>query len=345
MSIILGILLVGALIGCRFARPGEFHRDYLSRESTIAVNGLFMIFVFLRHFLQYVSLDGVLDRAALILDNRLDQLVVITFLFYSGYGVVTSLLHKGRSYALSLPKRALKVWLMFLGALLLYLILALCLGNELTLSQVLLSLVAWDSVGNSNWYVWGVIWLYLLSFAAYAFFAEKPVVGTILLTILTGVFIILMRFLKGSGSAYWYNTVFCYVLGAWYALFHEKLEGFLWKRDLHYILACVLAGILLVITYKLHQRSFLFYEAWVAVAIACVVLFTMKVRLYNPYLTFIGSHLFGFYILQRLPMIAFAHFMNMSAYVYPIFAASFIISAGLAWLYHRYYMKLISRIR
>ena len=55
--------------------------DYMSRENTTSVNGLFILLVFLNHIQSYVTLPEGFHRLTL----AFGQLMVATFLFYSGY--------------------------------------------------------------------------------------------------------------------------------------------------------------------------------------------------------------------------------------------------------------------
>ena len=58
-------------------------RDYMSRESTASVNGIFILVVFVSHMKSYVVLPEVLRQAT----TGLGQLMVAMFLFYSGCGI------------------------------------------------------------------------------------------------------------------------------------------------------------------------------------------------------------------------------------------------------------------
>lgn len=48
-------------------------------------------------------------------------------------------------------------------ALALYLGLHLCFGAQPSLKTILLSMVCWESIGNSNWYIFAILCLYLLT--------------------------------------------------------------------------------------------------------------------------------------------------------------------------------------
>ena len=146
---------------------------YLSKDSTNAIKGIFILLVFIRHANQYVSQAGyeyasIGDRMFLMVDGLLAQLIVVMFLFFSGYGIMCSINHGGQNYIRSIPKRRLLNTLInFDVAVLFYVGIAYVVNDSLVLKQVLLSLVGWDSVGNSNWYICVILICYLSTYISF----------------------------------------------------------------------------------------------------------------------------------------------------------------------------------
>lgn len=136
--------------------------DYLGREQCDSVKGIFILWVFLSHFMGYVAKVG-----GYVVPVYIGQMMVTLFLFYSGYGVMESIKKKGDDYVRSMPKRRILTTLLnFDIAVLAFVALNLLLGNPMTLKQIALSLVCWDSVGNSNWYIFVILCCYLAAFIA-----------------------------------------------------------------------------------------------------------------------------------------------------------------------------------
>ena len=79
------------LCGAKFVKSGEFNSDYMSKDTTGAINGIFVLLVFMCHISGYMKLGGSSDTIWLDLKSWLGQLVVVTFLFYSGYGMMCSI--------------------------------------------------------------------------------------------------------------------------------------------------------------------------------------------------------------------------------------------------------------
>lgn len=131
-------------------------------------------------------------------------------------------------YLQSIPKRAVKVWLQFAAAVCLFLLMNMAIGNHYSLSTILLSFTAWQSVGNSNWYIFAILSLYL-----FTYLGGKLTKGDRILTILLisvccvaySVIIILCK--KGS---WWYDTILCYPAGMLVGEYEQQIKQFLEKN-------------------------------------------------------------------------------------------------------------------
>lgn len=94
MIYVLAAALFVFLCGAKFVKSGEFNSDYMSKDTTGAINGIFVLLVFMCHISGYMKLGGSSDTIWLDLKSWLGQLVVVTFLFYSGYGMMCSIMKK-----------------------------------------------------------------------------------------------------------------------------------------------------------------------------------------------------------------------------------------------------------
>ena len=143
------------LVGIRF-RHKYLHGDYMDVPHANAVKGFFILLVFASHIQGFLLRNGYaytsLDRFFVGANAWLGQLTVSMFLFYSGYGVMESIRKKGSSYVDDLPKRRIAVVLLdFDIAVLVYVLFNLLFSHFPGWKTVLLSLICWESVGNSNW--------------------------------------------------------------------------------------------------------------------------------------------------------------------------------------------------
>ena len=54
MIFFLVALLILALVGVKYAGVNKFNTEYMSKDSTTAINGVFVILVFFSHCAQYL---------------------------------------------------------------------------------------------------------------------------------------------------------------------------------------------------------------------------------------------------------------------------------------------------
>lgn len=144
-----------------------FNYDYCSREQTTSIKGIFVILVFLSHFSSYVTWTGnKLDEMFLILNSRIGQLMVVMFLFYSGFGIYRKIMENEGYIKGFLKKRFLPVWSQFAICVGLFLVMDLAIGrlSSYSIGHVLLAFTGWTSIGNSNWFMFDTFALYLLVF-------------------------------------------------------------------------------------------------------------------------------------------------------------------------------------
>ena len=315
MDLILLCVVIIALVGARIGFAGEYLNSYLKREHAVAVNGIFVMLVFLRHFKQYIECESN-DIIFWIADGLLEQLIVTTFLFYSGYGIMMSLILK-KGYLHNLPKRIMKVWIQFAVAVCLFLCLNIFKGNVYSIPTVLLSFTAWDSVGNSNWYILAILVLYAFSYFGGVITRKDNLKTTFFVTVGCCVYVVVL-ILCGKGSWY-YNTIFCYPLGMFFAIYEQKIRKLLEKKDtyLTMVVGCAVAFTTFYLcALKCHG------VIWLAAVelrgiffVLLVVLATSRIKIGNWVLNWLGKHTFEIYILQRLPMIALSG-IGMNRYLY-----------------------------
>lgn len=319
MDFVLLAVLVTGIWGLRLRKDNQ----HLSKEQTCAINGFFVLLVFLRHTVDYIPL-GRWDGIFKIVNTQLDQLIVVPFLFYSGYGIMRSILRKGYSYVASLPwNRLFKVWYHFAIAVGLYLILALCLQKDYDATRIALSFTGWDSIGNSNWYIFATLCMYLFTWLSFTVFRRNHTLAASALAILAVGYILFMRQMKGI---WWYDTALVYPAGVFYGLYKEKIEKHLTKNAVFPWLALAVCTGLFGLCFMLQDG--LLWREGMAVCFALVVLcasFVFKIG--NPVLSFLGKYTFEIYILQRIPMILLRSvFTNHYLYLAVSFAATLLLA-------------------
>lgn len=99
MAVFLILLLLVFFYEIQIANKGD-NPDFLTKSKTDAIKGIFIVIVFINHIKEYyiqagADLSAWYDKAFFLPASALGQLMVVMFLFYSGYGVVESIKKKG----------------------------------------------------------------------------------------------------------------------------------------------------------------------------------------------------------------------------------------------------------
>lgn len=339
MAIFLLITLLIAFVGMKPVKSGEFHNDYVSINQTTSINGLFTLLVFWSHVCTYIKLDGAFDKPYSSFKSYLLQMVVVPFLFYSGYGIMESIKKKGSDYVRDIPKkRFLKVLLHLDIAVVLFLIVNLVFGKTFPVKRILLSLIGYSAVGNSNWYIFAVLGLYLIVFVAFMIARKNNILGVILATLLSIGFVYGQILLKRD--TWCYDTIILFPVGMIFSLVKEPLEKLITKHDCIYFTAFGLAFLAYTFFYLKRDDGIEFYSMWGILFMALVVLATMKVKISNGILDFFGSHVFSVYILQRIPMIILSKLGLATSHKYIFVALCFVCTVTMAVLFDFFTDKL-----
>lgn len=332
------IIAAAALIGIQFAdskklkssvcKDGYF-TDYLSIEKTNSIKGLCTLVIIVSHSYTYLNLENTfLNNIWCTLNyNVVGQGVVAMFMIYSGYAVMLSCSNKGNEYVKMMPKnRVLKVLFHFDIAVLMFLFVQLLIGNRFSFKEIVLALVGWGSLGNSNWYIFAIIFMYLFSYVAFTVAKNnKILVLTVNLILIIG-YILVMHKYKES---YFYDTVLLYFVGMVLYLVKDKMELLFKEHKWTYYIALFLSIALYLAAYKLRNYSVLIEMVKHCCFGAVFLLLTMKVSINNKFLAFCGKNLFSIFILQRIPMLILSHF-GISEYPALFVAVSILLTFAIA---------------
>lgn len=284
-----------------------YNREYLSYDTTNAVKGVFILLVFIAHIVPYILKSGadVMGEGFGIVHNRIGQWIVAMFLFYSGYGIMESIMRKGNAYVANIPiKRVFNTLLNFDIAVLAFIILALLLRTPLTIKQCLLSFTGWETVGNSNWYIFVILVCYVLTFVS--FYKQNNLLKSAFICF--GLIVFTSLLLSVFKQEYWYNTMWCYSAGMLFSLFKDRIEIFA-KTYYFQLLFAVISFLILVSLIPYHAKG-LIYNSFSVLFCAMVVLLTMKFNIESKFFVWCGKNLFPIYIYQRIPMIILASVSN-----------------------------------
>ena len=278
----------------------SFNSGYLESKSTLPMKGLFTLLIFLSHFATYTSMKKPLDLPYAAFKTYLAQAIVAPFLFFSGYGIFVSIKAK-KNYVEKMPGN--RIWhtlFIFHAALFLFFLTQMIKGRTFSAVYYLQTLISWQSLGNSDWYVFSILSLYLLTYISFAVFGRKNHdAGLIANAALLLVFTLFVKLYK---SGYWYNIYFAYWFGMLYARWKDQIDECVMQRSGTWVMSILTVAFSFYILHA-YRNNLIAYEACAVLFALFVVLMMMKITLGNPLLVYCGKHLFSLFILQRIPMI------------------------------------------
>lgn len=158
MILLFAILLFICAWGVRFS---SFHEDYLDIDTTTSVKGIFAAIILFSHITGYIQLnDNWFDMSYRTILGYIGQLMVVMYFFYSGYGIFESFKSKMNYEKSFTRKRLMKTLIHFDAAVLLFLILSIVSGEKYPTRYYFTCWIGWDSIGNSNWFIFVILALY-----------------------------------------------------------------------------------------------------------------------------------------------------------------------------------------
>ena len=315
MIILFAALMLMIILGLRYHKDG-INPSYISKNNTQPIKGIFVVIVFLSHVRTYAAYEHFTDIFVINCLNYLGQLMVALFLFYSGYGICEAIKAKGKKYVDSIPlKRVGSTFIDFAFAVCLFIALNYCFGKTYSLNHILLSFTGWVSVGNSNWYMFAIFALYLLTYVSFKLCKTDMLKSIIVFSVLSLIYVYVLSRVQPSRFS---NTALCYTAGMWFSYFKAHIDGlFQSKRFIYYIIAFAIIAFYFV-AYPYKGVRIMYFNGVSILFSLSIVFVSMKFSLQNKVLTWFGDHLFWVYILQRLPMIVLKNtgFAQSSPYMF-----------------------------
>lgn len=276
----------------------SFFYDYMKIENTNSIKGIFVWLIIFCHKNSY----GIYHKYIFpIFVKNLGQKVVSMFLFYSGFGINESIRKKGVIYIKSLPIKAIILFIKSQIIILLYLITNIFIFRlKITLKQYILSFCFKSSLGNSNWFAFTIIILYLYSYLSFRLFIGNIFFGVIILNILCFLHIILIFKYFYPYKIYAVDNILCFITGFIYSLQQKYIDKIMMNNDISYF--GMFSMIILIYHNTFCKANLIIISINNALFSILVVFFSMKVKFNNDFLKFLNSHSYSIYFLQKLVM-------------------------------------------
>lgn len=327
MIIFIGLLLILALIKIKPKLNKEFYReDYVSIDQTRSINGICIMLILLSHTFAKVSSGGILDEIYEPMRVFLGQFVVVPFLFYSGYGIMESINRK-ENYIKTFPKkRFLKIVIQFFIITIIYIALNLLLGIKYSIPHVLLSFTGITTIGNGNWYILSTFFFYISVILCFNIFRKNKILATIFVTACLIALMVVEMVL--DFPSYYYSTTIFFAVGMFFSLIKKHFDKIVMKNNILYLIFLVIAILGFAFLKKLVDKTVLFYPIWCGFGMLSILLITMKVKIVNKPLIWLGKTTFFNITLQGISQIIFTRYLTNN---YLIYCLVIIVTIFLTW--------------
>ncbi len=291
----------------------RFNKDYCGLDQATAIKGIFAFLIFFSHASTYIQFSGHWsDTYFLKIMGYIGQSVVALFFFYSGYGINESRIKKPE-YGKKLTKRILFLLITLDIAVFFQLLTTTLLGIRFPITNYIFCWIGYKDIGNSNWFVFVLLSLYLISLIAMKF-KNWPLSAKILFPII-GLWLFLYYFKKPE--YWWYDSLIAFPLGVLYSEEKSSIDAFLGKNLSVGIIAIMLMTLLYLGAHHLMGTD----DYGIVCALFClmIVSLTTRILIVNPILNWLGRNALALYLLQRIPMMVLSHWgINENHFVFII---------------------------
>lgn len=280
--------------------------DYLALQNTCCIKGILAIFVLMHHLYQY---SGVFNNTYLIVILQgLGYVSVAMFFFLSRYGLQISRRTKGISYVKSISKnRMLPLYVQFVFLIVVYALLYLMIGKELTPVLILQSLTWGKTIIFGGWYLQAILMLYILYYLVHGVLRQhisdnwqKKTVFHVTMFVALVAYALLN---VGLGKAItYYQSIFAFLLGILWCDYRNVIDKILRK---HWIISLASVLILFAVSFV----AGLFFKPVTLIAAPMFVIFAIAVLIKLPVqcgvTRWLGKYYFEIYVMQGILLLLF----------------------------------------
>ena len=330
MTIYLLIFAFILFLGVKIAPKGNFNEDFLSLKVSKGIQGFWAVCIIAHHFVQPFVYSGQ-GAGALSIFALIGFLFVGVFFFFSGYGLFKSYKNKPNYLNGFLRKRipVVLVPLYVVNTILTVIVLVTggTMYNDMNplvmgMDNIFFRITTFLGITlmNSNaWYMITIAIFYIIFYLAFKYGKNEDKAFKIM-----GIFSIaylIVGIAAGHGifwlqGEWWYNTSFLLFIGMYVAKNEERIISCIKKRYATFFAissvgTIVLTGVAIVVVMMLsYYRPGLAGRACSIVCLLCetlattffvsiILILTMKVRLNNKILDFLGIIALEVYLIHR----------------------------------------------
>lgn len=322
VNYIFGILIILLLAGARWTEKGErWQNDALSLQNAKCIQGLCALGVILHHLTQKLHWSGTDMKAVTIFLETGTHFVGI-FFFFSGFGLMKSLLTKPDYLKGFLYKRLMTVLIPFYVCNFAYIALSNHLGFWFDQSRAWEYYTGWYLFNGNAWYMVVIVFFYIAFYFAYRFIKNRPIATGLIFMLSIGLVALgITRDHDGywMGGEWWYNTLLLFPVGLTAAQLEPALIR-LGKKRISTALYWIALPLALVGDSFFYNKTMEFYgkygyysgnkmdalptvivqTASVFCFVMFVVLLMQKLRFRNVFLRFFGMISLELYLMHKI---------------------------------------------
>lgn len=322
-------------LGVKIAPKGNFNEDFLSLKVSKGIQGFCAICIIAHHFVQPFVYSGQ-GAGALSIFARIGFIFVGVFFFFSGYGLFKSYKNK-QNYLNGFLRKRLPVVLVplyIVNTILTVIVLATggAMYNDLNpivmgMDNVFFRITTFLGITlmNSNaWYMITIAIFYIVFYLAFKYSKNEDKAFKVM-----GIFSILYLIAgiaAGHGifwlqGEWWYNSSFLLFIGMYVAKNEERVISYIKKRYAALltitgvgtiVLTCVAIAVTMMISYyrpglvgRACSIVCLFFETSATIFfVSFILILTMKLKLNNIILDFLGKIALEIYLVHRFFLVA-----------------------------------------
>ena len=178
--------------------------------------------------------------------------------------------------------------------------------------------------------------MYFSVLISFKIFKKDNLSALLLCLILSfGYIFLVMKFL---GYSWWVDTILCFNAGMFFSYFKESILCLL-KNNYHYFLTLMLMVIIFALSI-INNYNYFTYEIISLSFVLIIVLISLKVKIGNKVLLWLGKNTFNIYILQRLSYILYQYLGLVNYNIYLYFGVSVLTTIVLTYFFDKILKKV-----
>lgn len=345
------------LVGSKF-KFISWNEEFMSVSQTKMIQGFMAILIMFHHLSQKTCAPWLMP---IYIVHGLDPfveigyLVVGVFLFCSGYGLLKSFKTKENYLKGFGKRRILPLLISYFLINIIFIVVRLWRKQKIVGLALWLGTISSYSMPNPNgWYVIAALIFYVAFYLCFKFIKNERIA---IISVCGVVFLycLLCSMLDHNGTwfqgEWWYNSAFCFCFGMLFAKNEDKLITGAKKHYVRYLIMAVVGLVVAFILAKLAADNVSYYaenfdpshkvlRRWICLIlqtnaammfVITVLLISMKLRLNNIVLKFMGTITLEFYLIHGLFIEFFGYsFMDMGPsvhYIKNVFFFTLVVAA------------------